>query len=246
LGDWGIDGGQVFEEFIDDPSRYDDRLYTHVIKPFEPPKSWRIYRSFDFGYSKPFSASWTAFDGDLRAYRILELYGCVKGEADVGVKWTPDEIFKEMKRIETEHPWLSGKTIYGVADPAIWDKSHGKSIAETANNNGIYFEKGNHNRLQGLMQMHERLKFDESGIPMLYVFSNCKALIRTLPLLVYDENKPEDIDTKQEDHAYDECRYLMMQYPLKPVEETKKKPVEFNPLESDDIEVDRYAFYRKY
>ena len=245
LGDWGIDGGQVFEEFIDDPTHYEDRLWTHVIKPFEPPKSWRVYRSFDFGYSKPFSASWTVFDGDLRAYRILELYGCVKGEADVGVKWTPDEIFKEMKRIEDEHPWLAGKRIFGVADPAIWDKSHGKSIAEVAENNGIYFDKGNHNRLQGLMQMHERLKFDNNGIPMLYVFSNCKALIRTLPLLTYDENKPEDIDTKQEDHAYDECRYLMQEYQLKPIEEKKQKADIYNPLESD-MEVDRYAFYRKY
>lgn len=245
LGDWGIDGGQVFEEFVDDPSHYDNRLWTHVIAPFEPPKTWRIYRSFDFGYSKPFSCSWTAFDGDLRAYRILELYGCVKGEADVGVKWTPDEIFKEIKRIESEHPWLSGKQIYGVADPAIWDKSHGKSIAETAEANGVYFERGNHNRLQGLMQCHERLKFDSNGIPMFYVFSNCKALIRTLPLLVYDENRPEDIDTKQEDHPYDEWRYLMMEYPLEPIEEKVKKPVEFNPLDSD-IEVDKYNFYRVY
>ena len=245
LGDWGIDGGQVFEEFVDNPEHYEDRLWTHVIKPFEVPKTWRIYRSFDFGYSKPFSCSWTAFDGDLRAYRILELYGCVKGEADVGVKWTPDEIFKEIARIEREHPWLADKKIFGVADPAIWDKSHGKSIAETAESNGIYFDKGKHNRLQGLMQMHERLKFDENGIPMLYVFSNCKALIRTLPLLTYDENKPEDIDTKQEDHPYDECRYLMMEYPLEPNDVVEKKPAEYNPLDSD-IEVDRYAFYRKY
>ena len=246
LGDWGIIGGQVFEEFVDDPSHYDDRRWTHVIRPFEPPKTWRIYRSFDFGYSKPYSCAWTAFDGDLRAYRILELYGCVQGEADVGVKWTPDEIFKEIKRVETEHPWLSGKQIFGVADPAIWDKSHGKSIAETAEDNGIYFDKGNHNRLQGLMQMHERLKFDENGIPMMYVFSNCKALIRTLPLLVYDENRPEDIDTKQEDHAYDECRYLMMQYPLEPIKVEDKKPAVYNPLDDDEIKVDRYAFYRKY
>ena len=245
LGDWGIDGGQVFEEFEDNPEHYEDRRNTHVIKPFEPPKTWRIYRSFDFGYSKPFSASWTAFDGDLRAYRILELYGCVKGEADVGVKWTPEQIFKEMKRIENEHPWLSGKQIYGVADPAIWDKSHGKSIAETAEEQGIYFDKGKHNRLQGLMQCHERMKFDENGIPMFYVFSNCKAFIRTIPLLVYDENRPEDTNTKLEDHAYDEWRYLMMEYPLKPIEEEDKKPAEYNPLD-DDIEVDRYAFYRKY
>lgn len=241
LGDWGIDGGQVFDEFVDDPEHYEDRLWTHVIKPFEPPKSWRIYRSFDFGYSKPFSASWTVFDGDLRAYRILELYGCVKGESDVGVKWTPGEIFAEMERIEKEHPWLAGRHIYGVADPAIWDKSHGKSIAEIAAKYGIYFDKGNHNRLQGLMQMHERLKFDENGIPMFYVFSNCKALIRTLPLLVYDENKPEDVLTSQEDHAYDECRYLMMLHPIEPIKEEKAVKIYNNPLE-DKRRYERFTY----
>lgn len=241
LGEWGIDGGQVFEEFVDDEAHYEDRLWTHVIKPFEPPRSWQCYRSFDFGYAKPFSASWTFFDGDLRAYRALELYGCVKGEADVGVKWTPSEIFAEMKRIETEHPLLCDRQIFGVADPAIWDKSHGKSIAEVAAENGIYFDKGNHNRLQGLMQMHERLKFDSNGIPMFYVFSNCKALIRTLPLLTYDENRPEDIDTKQEDHAYDECRYLMMIHPIKPAEEEQHGEIYNNPL-SDKQRYERYEY----
>ena len=246
LGDWGIDGGQVFEEFVDDPSHYDDRRYTHVIPPFEPPKDWTVYRSFDFGYAKPFSCAWSVIDQDGRIYRILELYGCVKGEADVGVKWTPDEIFKEISRIENEHDWLKGKRIHGVADPAIWDKSHGISIAETGEKYGVYFDKGDHKRLAGLMQMHYRLAFDENGIPMMYVFSNCKAFIRTIPLLVYDENRPEDVDSKQEDHAYDEARYLCMANPMKPIKVEERKPQVYNPLEDDDIKVDRYAFYRKY
>ena len=245
LGDWGIDGGQVFEEFVDDPSHYDDRQYTHVIRPFEPPKQWNIWRSFDFGYSKPFSCDWWAVDYDGRLYKILELYGCVKGEADVGVKWTPDEIFKEIARIENEHDWLKGKHINGVADPAIWDKSHGVSIAETAEKYGVYFDKGDHKRLPGLMQMHYRLQFDENGIPMMYIFSNCKAFIRTIPLLVYDENRPEDIDTKQEDHCYDSSRYLCMANPMKPIKVEDRTPAVYNPLD-DDIKVDRYAFYRKY
>ena len=245
LGDWGIDGGQVFEEFVDDPSHYGDRLYTHVIPPFDPPKEWKIWRSFDFGYAKPFSCAWWAVDYDGRLYRILELYGCVKDEADVGVKWTPDEIFKEIARIEQEHDWLKDKHINGVADPAIWDKSHGVSIAEVGEKHGVYFDKGDHKRLPGLMQMHYRLAFDENGIPMMYVFSNCKALIRTLPLLIYDENRPEDVMTSQEDHAYDEARYLCMANPMKPVKVEDRKPAVYNPLD-DDIEVDRYAFYRKY
>ncbi len=244
-GCWDVYEGQVFEEFRNDSDHYEDRKWTHVIPPFEPPKEWKIWRSFDFGYSKPFSCAWWAVDYDGRIYRILELYGCVKNEADVGVKWSPDEIFKEVARIENEHEWLKGKHINGVADPAIWDKSHGVSIAETAEKYGVYFDKGDHQRLAGWMQVHYRLQFDENGIPMMYIFSNCKAFIRTIPLLMYDEHRPEDIDTKQEDHVADEVRYLCMENPMKPMKELERKPAVYNPLD-DEAPVDKYAFYRKY
>lgn len=245
LGDWGIEGGQVFEEFVDDPKHYADRQWTHVIPPFDIPAEWKIWRSFDFGYAKPFSCDWWAVDYDGRLYKILELYGCVKGEADVGIRWTPDEIFKEISRIEKEHDWLKNKRIQGVADPAIWDKSHGVSIAEVGEKYGVYFDKGDHKRLPGLMQMHYRMSFDENGIPMMYVFSNCKAFIRTIPLLVYDENRPEDVDSKQEDHCYDSSRYLCMANPMKPVKIKERKPEVFDPLSTDNQD-DRYSFYRKY
>jgi len=245
-GDWNIFEGQFFEDFIDKPEHYLDRQWTHVIEPFDPPKSWTIYRSFDFGYSKPFSCAWWAVDYDGRLYRILELYGCVKNEPDTGVKWAPDEIFSEIHRIETEHRWLKGKRILGIADPAIWDASHGISIAETAERHGVYFDPGDHKRLPGWMQVHYRLQFDENGIPMMYVFSNCKAFIRTIPLLTYDEHKPEDIDTKQEDHVADEVRYMCMAYPIKPEQERERKAEIYDPLSDDTQTVDQYAFYRKY
>lgn len=244
-GCWDVYEGQVFEEFRNDSNHYDDRQYTHVISPFTPPKEWKIWRSFDFGYSKPFSCAWWAVDYDGRIYRILELYGCVKNEADVGVRWSPDEIFKEISRIENEHEWLKDKHISGVADPAIWDKSHGVSIAETGEKYGVYFDKGDHKRLAGWMQVHYRMQFDEEGIPMMYIFSNCKAFIRTIPTLMYDAHKPEDIDTKLEDHIADETRYLCMANPMKPIKVEDRTPAVYNPLD-DDIEVDRYAFYRKY
>jgi hypothetical protein len=245
-GCWDVYEGQVFEEFRNDSDHYEDRCYTHVIPPFTPPKEWPIWRSFDFGYSKPFSCAWWAVDYDGRLYRILELYGCVKNEPDVGVKWSPDEIFKEIARVENEHEWLKGKHINGVADPAIWDKSHGISIAETAEKYGVYFDKGDHKRIAGWMQVHYRMQFDENGIPMMYVFSNCKGFIRTIPALLYDDHKPEDIDTKQEDHIADETRYMCMANPMKPIQVEDRTPAVYNPLDSDDIEVDRYAFYRKY
>ena len=245
-GDWNIFEGAVFMEFVDDPEHYKDRINTHVIDPFDIPKQWPIWRSFDFGYSKPFSCDWWAVDYDGRLYKILELYGCVPNEPDTGVKWSPHEIFKEISRIENEHPWLKDKHIQGVADPAIWEKSQGVSIAEVAEQYSVYFEKGDHKRIPGWMQFHYRLQFDENGIPMVYIFSNCKAFIRTIPLLMYDENRPEDIDTKQEDHCADSCRYLFMANPMKPIEMKERKPKMYDPLESNNDTIDRYSFYRKY
>lgn len=214
-GDWDIYEGQFFEEFADRPEHYIDRQWTHVIEPFEIPDGWRIYRSFDWGYAKPFSCAWWAVDYDGVVYRILELYGCTDTPNE-GVKWTPERVFAEIHRIETEHRWLRGKTIQGVADPAIWDAETGESIADVATRYRVYFDKGDHARLPGWMQVHYRLYFDENGYPMMYAFKNCKAFIRTMPLLQYDEHRVEDLDTDGEDHVADEVRYFLMTRPIKP------------------------------
>ena len=214
-GRWDVYEGQFFEEFRDDPAHYMDRQYTHVIEPFEVPESWNLYRSFDWGYAKPFSCGWWAIDHDGVAYRILELYGC-RETPNEGIKWTPEEVFAEIRRIETEHRWLKGRRIRGVADPAIWDAETGESIAATAGRHGVFFEKGDHKRIPGWMQVHYRMAFDENGYPMLYVFKNCRAFIRTIPGLMYDENRVEDLDTDGEDHVADEVRYFCMARPIAP------------------------------
>ncbi|MBR6413588.1 MAG: phage terminase large subunit [Oscillospiraceae bacterium] len=229
-GDWDIFEGQFFEELrlTPDPMRCAQAgvsaeeaarrgLWTHVLPPPRdgPPREWKLYRSFDWGYSKPFSCAWWAVDFDGRLYRILELYGCT-GEANVGVKWTPDEVFRRIRQTEETHPWLCGRRIEGVADPAIWDQSGGESIAETAERYRVYFSPGDHKRIPGWMQCHYRLQFDENGVPMMYVYASCKAFLRTVPLLVYDPLRPEDLDTSQEDHVADEWRYMCMARPIAP------------------------------
>jgi uncharacterized protein (UPF0297 family) len=35
----------------------------------------------------------------------------------------------------------------------------------------------------------------------MYVFDNCKGFIRTIPTLLYDKHKVEDLDTSMEDHC---------------------------------------------
>ena len=227
-GDWNIIEGMFFEEFRDDPEHYGDRQWTHVIEPFEP-HGMSIYRSYDFGYNKPWSCGWWAVDHDGVIYRIMELYGST-GVPNEGDKRTPDEQFEEIARIEKEHPWLKGKEIYGVADPSIWDKSKGTSVAETAQKYGVYFKPGDNARIPGWMQCHYRLRFDENGYPMMYVFSNCKDFIRTIPLLMYSERKVEDLDTEQEDHIADEWRYFCMSKPMKPLVPEVKQTRLFDPL----------------
>ncbi len=228
-GKWDIFEGQFFEEFRDDPSHYRDRLFTHVIEPFAPPRTWTLYRSFDWGYSRPFSCAWWAVDFDGRLYRILELYGCTRTPNE-GVKWTPQQVFAEIARVEREHPYLKGRHIEGVADPAIWDASTGESIAETAQSCGVFFSPGDHRRIPGWMQCHYRLAFDQNGIPMMYVFRTCEAFIRTVPLMVFDKNHVEDLDSTLEDHVCDEWRYLCMARPIKPASPAQEKQPIINPL----------------
>ena len=220
LGDWNVFEGQVFTEFCA-VSRPDGR-YTHVIPPFRIPSGWRRYRSFDWGYSRPFSVGYWAEDNDGRLYRYAEIYGSPKDPAtgqtarpNIGMRLEPAAAARLVQRYEEQYE--QGSHIIGIADPAIFDESRGSDgcIAKIFEKYGIFFEAGDHERLAGKMQLHDRLAFDENGIPMLYVFDCCKDFIRTLPTLTYDPHRAEDIDSDCEDHIYDETRYLCMFRPIR-------------------------------
>lgn len=246
-GDWDSFDGQVFREWRNDPAHYEDQCFTHVISPFRIPKHWTRYRGFDFGYSKPFSVGWYAVDPEGRLYRIAEYYGCT-GTPNTGIQLNPAEIASEIKRIESEDPNLKGRRIIGIADPSIFDESRGESIAAMMERspNFVYWSKGDNTRLAGKMQYHYRFAFDEDGRPMFYCFSTCKHFIRTIPTLVYDDKHVEDINTDQEDHIYDECRYVMMDKPIAPRKNVLQELPKYDPLDrwGSETKRDKYAFYR--
>lgn len=246
-GNWDIFEGQFFDDFIINPpvskatelglSVEDLRAqhrYCHVIPPFDinsgQCRGWNIMRSYDFGYNKPFSMGYWAVDYDGVLYRILEIYGCTQTPNE-GVKWTPDEQFKRIAEFEREHPWLKGRKIVdSVADPSIWDASRGISTAEVAAKYGIYFTPGDNERIPGWMQVHYRMQFDNGGYARMYVFENCKAFIRTMPLMMFSETKPEDLDTSLEDHCADEVRYMCMSRPILPIIPKKTDIIISDPL----------------
>lgn len=239
LNEWGAAQGVAFPEFMNKPEQSN---FTHIIRPFMPPKEWRMFRSFDWGYAKPFSIGWWAMDNDGVLYRILELYGCT-GEPNIGVRWENNKIADRIAQLEDSHPYLKGRSIQGIADPSIWDKSRGEAIVEAYEKRRVWFDPADNKRIPGKMQVHYRLAFDENGKSMMYVFDHCKEFIRTFPELIEDEDDPEDVDTDGEDHIYDEVRYLCQLNPLPPRKGILVKEIKYNPLDSEVV-IDRYGFMR--
>ncbi len=219
-GDWSVIAGAFFPE-------WDTR--KHVVKPVELPKDWTRFRSGDWGSAKPFSFGWWAIsDGALPQFprgaiiRYREWYGQKPGEPNVGLRMPANEVGQGIKeRDNGEH------ITYSVLDPAAFASDGGPSIAERLGVNG--FRRADNARVArlgamgGWDQLRQRL-VGVDGTPMLYVFNTCTALIRTLPALQHDPDRPEDVDTDSEDHAPDDARYACMSRPWVSEDIPKKAP----------------------
>ena len=204
-GSWDIFEGQAFGEW---------EYNRHTEEPFAIPASWMRFRSMDWGFSKPYSVHWHAVDEDGVIHTYRELYGCRDGVPDVGTQETADAVAERVALLEKGEP-----ISYGVADPAIWSKTGvGPSIAEEFTRKGVHWMPADNNRLAGWNQIHKRLR-DGSW----KIFRTCRHLIRTLPALTFDPFKVEDVNTREEDHAADGCRYGLMTRPWVPFTETPRK-----------------------
>jgi hypothetical protein len=198
-GDWDVFAGQVFDEF---------RRERHVVKPFAlEPGAWKKFYSLDWGFTKPFSLGKWAVDLDGRMIRYGEWYGCSDAEMNTGIKTGSGDVAAKAWAMAVQE----GVTEC-VADPACWNKvDRDPSVAERFEEAGFRMIRGNHDRINGLAMFHQRLMTDGvDGRPMMMVFDHCVHFIRTIPSLVPDPSKPEDVDTSLEDHVYDESRYAVM------------------------------------
>jgi len=145
-----------------------------------------------------------------------------------------------------------------VADTSIFDdrpafrrkESRGVTINEDMANERVYFTKADRHRVHGRQQVHKRLRLDqhvgEDGevkdeTPQFQAFNNQPAFWRTMLNLREDEKNPEDIDTKQEDHAYDEFRYTCMARPVRPKKVVRIPPGSFQAERTKLIKARKYA-----
>lgn len=188
-GSWDIFAGQYFKEW---------RKEIHVVEPFEIPWHWKIERSSDWGESNPCAHLWTATDPEGYSYVVGEVYGAGMRVAEQASKILAFEQGKNVQKI-------------GILDSACWDVTgRAESIAEQFRKCGVInapSAKGPGSRVAGWNMVRTALHASAGDVPKLRVFSTCSNLIRTLPAMVHDKLKPEDLDTGAEDHACDALRY---------------------------------------
>lgn len=220
-GDWNIVAGGMFDDVWSES--------RHVLPPFSVPSTWKVYRSFDWGSSKPFSVGWWAVsDGgyvkikeDLRLFypgsliRIGEWYGW-NGTPNTGLRMLEDDFVKGLKEKEEDikRKYQFRKVYPGPADSAIFTVQDGESIADKHEIRGVPWEKaakGPGSRVHAWQEMRQLLA-NAKEIPMedrgLFITEDCLQFRRVVPTIQRDPKNLDDIDTEGEDHICDETGYM--------------------------------------
>ena len=197
-GDWDVFAGQMFSEF---------RRDVHVVEPFEIPPNWTRVVGIDYGYTNPFSAVWMAIDdggdNDVYVYRNLNMTGLNATEqaTKILLAQTTEKIDK----------WYADPSMFAKNQTVAYQQSFiNTSIADIYRTVGIQLTPALNDRIQRVNILHEMLNWNQYRKPRIKIFEGCSSLIRTLPSLVRDENKVEDVDTDGDDHDYDALTYALL------------------------------------
>ena len=201
-GDWNIFEGQYFTEFK--PS-------VHIISPFEVPRSWRKFRTIDYGLDR-LACLWLAIDpeGDFFVYReYCESNLSISAAAKAILERTPD-----------------AEEIYAtLAPPDLWSRSQetGKTKASLFSEYGINLTKSSNDREAGWLALKELITIRENGTPRLRFFSQCGEIIKCLPALQIDKIRTSDCATEPHDitHAPDALRGFAIYHTRPSVEKEK-------------------------
>lgn len=204
-GDWDVFAGQYFPEWRD---------ALHICNPFIPDKQSVIVGGLDWGRVDSFAfylteVSKVNYDGGhfFRSKVFLEAYGTEKSPGEWG-KLIRDRL-KQYQLTLNDISWVR-------ADTQIWTKQPDPKTLD------IYSQfvqsdpawrilrPANKDRIGGWENLHRWLSLAPDGLPYLQFASTCTNAIRTIPDLVHDEHKVEDVDSDGEDHAADATRYLHM------------------------------------
>ncbi|MCE5188253.1 MAG: phage terminase large subunit [Eubacteriales bacterium] len=225
-GDWDVLAGQYFGEFSRE---------RHVAQPFDIPKSWRRFRAMDWGFRDPCAVLWFAVAPGGRVYVYREYY-----ERNV----LSSETAKRIRLLTGEEA-----IAYTAASPDAWQcrgmnasgDLSGMSIAEVFAHGGVPLIRADNARIAGWQRIREYLAAADDGEPKLVIFRNCENLIRTLPMLAFDERFTEDVSGDCEDHAPEALRYGLMSRPVSAGERKRPKARAYDPFAAGEPRADGFT-----
>ncbi len=189
-GRWDVFEGQFFPEF--DPER-------HVVDSVEVPRTPRRFIAFDYGFDM-LAALLLSGDGESLT---VEAEYCASG-------LTLTEAAERVASLS------GGLAEYAVASPDLWNRRQdsGRSGFEVmqAVCGMPPMLPADDRRVPGWRMLREYLRIPKDGEPRLRISSRCRELIRCLPALLCDRDRPEDASGEPHSvtHAPEALRYAVM------------------------------------
>ena len=219
-GNWDLEEGAAFADLWD--------TNVHVVNSIEIPRTWKLDRSHDYGYSAPAATLWWAeSDGTYviindrkviipRKSIVLMSEQYLADKEDKGLRLLPYEIGQRMFDHESMNGFR-GRIEAGPADSSIFDKDKGMTaIHDEYIKKGMRFTRADKrpgSRERGFVLTRQRLKAAATHNieqPWMLVHRNCVHTVSQLPELPISPENPQDVDTAANDHIYDGIRYKVL------------------------------------
>ena len=197
---------------------------THVIDaPRQIPADWIAWCAFDYGWQHPMSFGVYVRTGDGDVIKLGEHV-----ERKLSIKRMHEAMLELLDRLGIKRSRLRKQ----VAGHDLWESKAGLddddplTLAQHFERLGWRFTKANVARIAGAHELAQRLGDvhhpERPTRPTFYVDRRCVRTIATIPAMVADPGRPEDVKKVDADpltgeggdDAYDETRYALMEYRL--------------------------------
>jgi hypothetical protein len=196
-GNWDINVGAFFHGYL--------TAEHNMVKPFMPPASWRRWKAYDWGSRRPYSLGYYAQDDEGIIYRYREVYGW-NGKPNEGNGMIISDQCKVMDEIERFEKRSKLEFVNNPADDSMWNSDgRVKNMAQEFASRGHIWQRARKSMVMRINRWQLCKELFQTG--SVKITSDCVHFWRTIPNLMADENKWEDIDSDGEDHVADEFGY---------------------------------------
>ena len=177
-GEYGQLAGLVFDNF--DPEK-------HVYDSIEIGKTWKLYRTIDFGFTNPFTCYWAYYDDANETLYVDD-------------EWYHSNVTVNAHAVKIKEITGDRKVEATVADHDAGDRA----ILEQA---GIPTEKADKDVASGINNLYDGFNRGKVRINR-----RCVNLINELYSYQWKESSKKDEPVKENDHGIDATRYLYKRF----------------------------------